>query len=354
MKRGMIVRLGFAVTALFVLVWQAGIRPVAESVKDSRPVNQRFGWDAKSAATHYPVIRASLPKFAIGGGEDDPARRVVLTDAVRVVNDGKFLPTFFQPIGCCVGAGAGQGMQILLALQAFKFADGTRPVELWVPYHFACGRNAPECGNGQFGRNPNGSCGSWQALAIQKYGVLPKSAVPDLKWDAATASSWAIRMPDQKFVALGRLHPVRTIARAESSEDVRHAIQNWYIVTIASDWGGLDRPPVVDIGDGVRVLLNRHAGTWSHQMVVVGYQMAGGKKYFNILNSWGADHFGQPPDSTQPGSFWVSEADMQYIVRQGDSWIYSDAVGFPAQDLDLNLFGRLKRPKGERNYALAQ
>jgi hypothetical protein len=191
------------------------------------------------------------------------------------------------------------------------------------------------------GRSPNGSVGSWQAKAIQLYGVIPMDAEGLPPYDAANASQWAVRMPAQKWIDMGKLHCVKTIARAESVDDVRKAIQNLYPVTIASNWGGMDRPPAVTVA-GNTFLLNRRAQTWQHQMCVVGYQQLDGRQFFYILNSWGPDAHGVPPDDSPPGGFWVESRDMQYIVQQGDSWIYSGADGFPAQHLDFHIFDRQK------------
>ena len=300
------------------------------------PVAPQFGWAGpRLAAQAYDEIKSGLPRFEITGTQDDePQRRVVLWDAARVANDGRHLPTFTQAIGDCVGASAGQAVQYLMAVQAVRNADGREWKPLFVPYHYACGRNAPECGNGRLGRNPGGSVGAWQAEAIRLYGVLPEDAPGLPAYSAATGNAWAVQMPALQYVAEGRQHPVRTIARVTTADEIRRAVQNYYVVTIASDWGGLLRPPVID-----GRLVNRRVTTWNHQMLVIGFDGTGRVPLWYVLNNWGPAAHGTPPDDAPPGGFWIGLSDMESIARQGDSWAYSDAEGFPGRKLDFRVLG---------------
>jgi hypothetical protein len=310
---------------------------------------QHYGWAGPEVAkAAYDQVKGELPKFAIAG-DDDPTRRAALWEAVLSVY-GEHLKTTRQPSNDCVGASYGQAVQYLLAQQAAKDFNATGVKYIYVPYHFACGRNAPEAGKGQFGRNPAGSCGVWQAKAGTIYGVLPADTEGLPQYSQAVVDSWAIKMPAAQWIEQGKLHVVRTIARAESTEDVRKALQNGYPVTIASNWGGMATPPIVEVG-GVKMRLNRHAASWSHQMCVIGYQSCAGKKFFYILNSWGPDYHGAPAADEPPGGFWVSEGDMATIVNAGDSWILSDADGFPVRELQFRVFERRDAPAKEKKDA---
>ena len=115
---------------------------------------------------------------------------------------------------------------------------------------------------------------------------------------------------------------------------MRDALQNYYPVTIASDWGGRMRCPVVE-----GVLLNERRTTWMHQMVVVGWQdhpKLG--ELFYVLNSWGDSAHGDDPAGGPPGGFWVKAREIDYITAQGDSWAFSQFNGFPAQELEWGAF----------------
>ncbi len=95
-------------------------------------------------------------------------------------------------------------------------------------------------------------------------------------------------------------------------------------------------PPTID-----GRLVNRRQGTWAHQMTVIAYDgQTGSEPYFLILNSWGPAAHGQPPDDSPPGSFWIRWKDMDYMAKKGDSFAYSGMDGFPAQDVDLRIFGQ--------------
>lgn len=317
------------------------------------PIDTQFGWAGPEVAkAAYEEIKNEIPKFAIVGGEDDPGRRVVLWDGAKRANKGEHIKTLHQPIGCCVGAGACQACQYLFANQADADWGTTELRLLFPPYHYACGRMAPDCGKGSI-RGPDGSVGSWQAKALTIYGVLPMDTPGLPPYDAANARQWAVRMPDQKWIDLGKQHCIGAFAPAKTADDVRQAIQNLYPVTIASNWGGMGsandgyQAPVTEIA-GVKLRLNKRRGTWPHQMCVIGYQMLGGRKLFYVLNSWGESMHGTPPDDAPPGGFWIEEADMEYIVRQGDSWVLSKGTGFPAQRLDFHIFQRGE--KEERHH----
>lgn len=298
------------------------------------PAEARFGWAGPDvAARAYDQIKSGLPKFEISGpADDDPHRRVVLWEAAKIANGGAHLPTFTQAIGDCVGASAGQAVQYLMAVEAARSAGSLDWKPLFVPYHYACGRNAPECGNGRMGKNPSGSVGAWQAEAIRLYGVLPQDAPGLPEYSASTENQWAVRMPALMYLSAGREHPVRTIARVTTADEVRRAVQNYYVVTIASDWGGMMRPPVIN-----GKLVNHRITTWNHQMLVIGFDGSGPEPLWYVLNNWGPHAHGVPPDDAPPGGFWIGQRDMQAIASQGDSWAYSDAKGFPGRTLDFRV-----------------
>jgi hypothetical protein len=239
-----------------------------------------------------------------------------------------------QIIGSCVGHGHSQAMQYLQAVDIVLRGENDEYKALYTPYHYATGRNAPEAGTGRI-RGPDGSLGSWQVKALTLYGVIEEGQ-PGLEPDGASViRRWAVRMPERKWLELGKQHLLSTAAPVTTANEVRDAICNGYPVSICSDWGGQMRPAVKD-----GKLVNRRVTTWQHCMTVIGYDGSGREPYFYILNSWGPDAHGTPPDDAPPGGFWISKADMEYIVRQKDSYALSDFAGFPANDWDFALMRR--------------
>lgn len=322
----------FAAVATAAAIWFSAIHHL-----DTAP-KKFMGWAGKAAAREaYERLKGEFVPFRIWNAdgrapEDNTRKRVVLWEFDKKVNGGQHFKTFRQAIGDCVGAGSYQAMLRLIAAQIVSGERFEEFHDLFMPYHYACGRNAQEAGNGRMGRDPSGSTGTWQAVALKLYGVLPKT--PDLpEYSERVAVEWATRMPDRKYTEIGQQHRIKSAALMRSADDVMDAVCNGYPVTIASDWGGLDHPPVKD-----GRLVNRRWGRWPHQMCVIGYDgSTGSQPYFYILNSWGPEYFGVPPDDSVPGGFWVSKQDIEYIVRQEDSYALSQFDGFPAQDWPLNV-----------------
>ena len=83
-----------------------------------------------------------------------------------------------------------------------------------------------------------------------------------------------------------------------------------------------------------------------HQMCFIGYDPNNGNPGVYCLNSWGANAHGVSPDGAPPGGFWVDKATVSRMVKQGDSFAYSEFQGFPKND-DWNLDFLLMR--GVRN-----
>lgn len=291
-----------------------------------------MGWAGPAVAHEaYEHLKGEMVPFKIWGaeGQDNSRKRVCLWDADKIVNGGKHLPTFRQEIGDCVQAGAMQAMHRLMTSQIVLGGSGEEFKPIFGPYHYACGRNAPECGNGRMGRDPSGSTGAWQAVALKLYGVLAQA--PDLpEYSARVVTEWATKMPARQYIERGQSHKVGSIALMRSADDVRDANCNGYPVTIASDAGFQMKPSVKD-----GRLVNRRVTRWNHQMCIIAYDGSGATEYYYVLNSWGPDAHGVPPDDAPPGGFWITREDVEYIVRQGDSYALSQFDGFPAQDWPL-------------------
>lgn len=319
----------FAAVALTAVV--LNLMPAAgpKPIDPEQPPRELMGWAGpEQAEVAWQQLAPNFQRFQIIGAQDDNAKkRVVAWEAAKAVNGGKHLPTFRQLIGDCVGAGAKQMMDYT---QCISIIWNNEPFEfkpIFSPYHYAMGRNARECGAGRMGRDPSGSIGSWQAEAIRLYGVLPIDADGVPEYSKEVVSKWAVRLPADNYVSLGRQHRIETIARLKSAEEVRDAVCNTYLCTTASDWGGHMRPPTVD-----GKMVNKRADEWQHQMCIIGYDGTGREPLWYVLNSWGPDAHGKPPDDSPPGGFWVRKADVDYMCKRGEVFAFSTFAGFPARD----------------------
>ena len=146
----------------------------------------------------------------------------------------------------------------------------------------------------------------------------------ELKWsDGATISD--------EWLEKSRRHLIKTTAKVTTADQVTEALMNGYPVTIASNWGG--QMQCRTEGDPA-VLMNRRTGRWMHQMEIEGYwDHPTLKQIYFIRNSWSPGAHGTCPSGAPEGGFWVKKSDVDYIVRQGDSFAFSQFDGFPSQTI---------------------
>ncbi len=313
---------------------------------ETTPIEHRFGLAKNHTELAAPVV-SQMPPFQITTTEVVPVRQANEKANVRfwrfvLAKQGKHLPNIPQQIGDCVSFGYTNGVNYLQFV-----TEGMEYHPAYPPYTYGASR--VWVGKGQLGR-ADGSVGQWACQAGQHDGVLRADLDGVPVYSGQVAREWGLKGPPEKFRSEASLRLVKTYTAVRSADEVRDAICNGYPVTIASNWGGLMNPPVVD-----GRLVNRRSGSWSHQMCVIGYDGETGREpYFYILNSWGETIFPQPVDDSPPGGFWVRSKDMDYITSQEDSFAISSFDGFVEQELNFDLLGRREPQRAsERNFALA-
>lgn len=303
--------------------------------------SQFTGW-APEALPATEAWSSSLPKFVLRHpvtGEqivqDNLHVRVILTDDVAQANGGRLPDNIPQQVGDCTSFGAAHAIEATQGAQCIRGPPQTfrRISTMWL-----YGASRVWVLNGQI--NGDGSTGSATAKAALIYGALPLDEAPP--YSGQTARQWGQRGPPVALKEKALQHRVKTVALMRSAADVRDSICNRFGVTVASDWGNPKKQ--YRLQDGRQVA--QRSGTWMHQMAVVGYDgtAPSGKRYYLIQQSWGPDSDPPSNDGTPPGTFWVEEHDMEYMVAPADSYAYSDFDGFPAQ-LDV---GPLKPRPGPR------
>lgn len=278
-------------------------------------------------------IKAEMPPFLLVGDSGPLPEKAFLWEPVKKLT-GKHLPCMRQNIGSCVGHGAVKALWYTAMFDIVVRGDRERPVWPWEPGIYGMSRVRA----GMRGRG-SGSTGTGAAKAVNQDGCLPSDhpGLPKIDTSGTTINvpgsidmEWSDGRPFAQYADVAKKFTIQTIASIESIEDAQNALANGFGITIASNWGGLMRPPVKE-----GVLLSRRSGSWAHQMSVAGYwvhPVLG--LIFNINNSWGEDAHGSDPADGPPGGFWVLAAELASIIRSGEVFAYSFFNGFPAAKRD--------------------
>ena len=227
------------------------------------------------------------------------------------------------PVGSCVGVATArlidhlQAMDIAVRHQNESFCGLTSPE--WC---YATGREA----GGMLGGG-DGSTNSGQLKALQKDGVLfqKRYAAYDLReYSPELCRVWGRwGVPDELRVE-GVKHVLLKSFRVRSVDQWGSLAGAGYPVNLCSNWGGVGHRDE----EGYR----RKSGRWSHSMGNPGARRLHPKrgKSFLICNSWGngwAKKGGIWPKDMPHGSFWISESDASWIIRNGEVIAYADFEG---------------------------
>lgn len=298
----------------------------------------RFGWippeeRTKEQEKTHELLVSSMPSFELKGSWK-AKEKVFFWDASKAVT-GKHLKTFNQNVGSCTGQGKAMVEWYLMCLEVLR-GDPEQVIMPYEPYGYAQGRVCAGISGDQ-----DGGLGSGTAEAARKYGVLrsdlqglPKwnESEDTIDWPGEVDKSWGRRGAEQKWVTEGVKHLVKTTALISSADRAAEALQNGYPITIASNWGGhMDDVPLAGTP---QVRLNKRVTTWMHQMCVIGWwDHPTLKEIYYVQNSWSARRHGTPVNGEPPGGFWIDKNNMNYILRQGDSYAFSTFDGFPADTI---------------------
>lgn len=299
----------------------------------STPRQARHGWLGQDAARRAfeQLADRFAPFFVAGQTRSSEGRRLALWDFARQVT-GRHLPTFRQEIGDCVSMGAANAVNYLACMEIARQHDRERYRPAYPPYLYGISR--VQIGGGRLD-DGDGSLGVWAADGVRRHGVLAADEPGVPPYSGNVAREWGRRPgPPAQLIAQAQPHCVRSTAPVRTYAQVRDAIVNGYPVTVASTVGFRMRP-MVD--------RNKHwgvpAGSWAHQMCLVGCDDDDARPGCYCINSWGPDAHGKPADDAPPGGFWIDASVVERMVGQDDSFAYSQFDGFPEQELDFHLVG---------------
>jgi hypothetical protein len=286
-----------------------------------------FGWvddpnAVREASANLPFARfCHTEAFTVRyDGPDD----VYLWDACRKVTGDLLPPRDQKRVGACVGFATASAVEHLECVQiASGSDDGYRDLAPEVIY----AGSRVEIGGGRI--RGDGSVGAWAAKFVTEYGVVPRGTFGpyDLRaYDEDRCREYGRTGVPAELEQLAKAHPVRSVSNVRTWEECRAAIRNGYPLIVCSSQGfTMERD-----ADG----FCRPSGRWNHAMAVVGTR-GGRRPGAFLLNSWGPNvHTGpRGPGDPSPAGFWVDAAVLDRMLRQGDSWAFSNVVGFPARPL---------------------
>lgn len=304
-------------------------------------MSQDFGWLPMHERTreerdqHDQLVgeMPSFPKFGNSAGA-----KVLLWDYAKAANGGEHIQILRQQTGACVGHMAWAAAMYLSAMEIARLGESEQLKTLFLPYTYGRGRF-----HSGIGGRGEGSLGSGQAKAASQDGYFAQDAFEELPapFDDAGGMTWGEEAEygwsdgkkiANKYVSAGKLHPVKSTALVVTYEQVRDAIANGYPVGVCS-MVGFEHPGKVD-ADGKCWGVQR--GRWPHAMTFIGVDDNPARPGCYCLNSWGPSGGAGPRgpwnDGAPPGGFWVDDEIVERMVRERDSFAYSQFEGFPAQN----------------------
>lgn len=300
-----------------------------------------FGWVPHENRTREGVrlhedAVAKMPSFGVSyvAPYADDRVKVDLTDiwshskVVQVL--GAPFPGVHQQTGSCVGAGGGNCLFTLAALEAIIHNE-IEAIE--VPFWLLTYARSRSRG-GMRGRG-EGSFGSTFAEAAKEDGFVECDCAdvplsnrhPDgWNWGKQNELDWSDGNAEHvtRLLSASRKHLVKSVAPCKSAGDVEQAIRNNYPVTTASSL----IPNFVVESDGEAYgQVSRSGG---HQTCFLGVwnHPVKGKKYFKYVNQWSRRW-------AKNGAVWIPEDNVDRMIQDGrETYAFSQFAGFPAQTVD--------------------
>ncbi len=256
-----------------------------------------------------------------------------------------------NPTGSCVGFGTTGAVERTLASEIALRGGAKEEFTFFSEEVTYAGSRYEAIGNRPPSFRGDGSNGSWAAKFVTEWGMVPKAVYGDLdlrQYSASRARSWNNTGVPDFLEPTARKFPVKSAARITNTRDAQAALASGYGIQMASSLGAArqrDQNGIV-----------RESGRWAHSMHVDGYHQDGATRlYFHVENSWGTNYHTGPVGwgNPTPAGFWISSESIDRALRQGDSYAFSGATGFPARKLPDWFVSEPRRPErfGRETFA---
>lgn len=297
-------------------------------------MSELFGWINDPKKVEAVMNKLPFPVFGDiweplkGSGEK---KVILLYEYIRKV--AKEYPYRKQDIGDCVSHGAAYAVDAVKAVDIYLKKEFEEWIAETATEDIYAGSRVQIGGGGMSG---DGSVGAWAAEYVNKYGALPRQKYGEVdltEYSGSKARKWGSGRNGvpKELLEIAKQHPIQTVSRVDTYEQVRDLIANGYAVTIASDQGFASKRD----SEGFA----RPEGSWAHQMSILGVDDEYKRPGVLVQNSWGTDWIGGPKRNNQPeGSFWVDAEEIERrILKQGDSWAFSGYEGFKPRKLNTRI-----------------
>ena len=281
---------------------------------DDAQIQNLCGWAHEIAEDEFARLSDNFVTFMCDGGLTEPGPPI--WEAAKRVNDGKHLETWFQETGDCVSMGASQATEYLNCYEIAVLKDEEEFHRIFPPFVYGISRCAPDCGNGQLGRQA-GSTGAWAATAMMKYGMLFVDDEGCPRYSGNLADSWGRRGPPDQFKGIARDNLVKQASRLTSTDQMRTGLINYNPCTYAIMW---------DYGDsaveykGYRVM-RKGRGMGGHQVCLLAWMDEPFEAAF-CLNSWGKERHAGPNNGEPLGGAWILRQDLERDLQSGQTEVY--------------------------------
>lgn len=272
--------------------------------KDAPPELLVVGADRADTSNAYIALWHFTKRMEIR----DPANHKIVIKAA-----GVHLPNVPQQIGDCTAMGFSAACNHSLAVQLVLGQAEGRFRLAYPPYNYGYAR--VYIGGGKI--RGDGSVGVWNAKALEQGGALPadEPGVPTYSGDIAR--SWGKSGPPQKWIDIAREFKAETRRILDWSDACQAIAQGWPIAVCSSAGFG----KIVEANNRIE---GRWNASWAHCMCFVAMDTRPGREALYCLNSWGPNAHAKAAryaelDGAPPGGFWVLKADVERMLRQGDS-----------------------------------
>lgn len=285
-------------------------------------MSEHFGWVPDEEAVAEVVSQLPIQSF----GDTEANESTDIPDQVKPWLIVALPPRQQGQVGSCVSHGTARPIEYC---QIVEINKGEKELFKSLSRETIYGGSRVEIGGGRF-KGQDGSTGAWGSSFVYKYGTLFEQPYPN--YDLSTYSvsrcrQWGDSGVPNELEPAASQHKIGAITKINNAEEALRSLANGYFINVCSSQGFTTRRD----SEGIC----RPSSVWHHSMSVIGVKKHKSGWLFALENSWGPESATGPLADLPSGAcFWIDYSIMDKMLRQGDSWSYSNYQGFPKQKLD--------------------